>query len=164
MPPDSLTSQQSKRPPLANMPLIAGDALLGRARDLAKCAQEASPLPSLLGKNLGVVSAHDDADTALFCDAARELGAHVALIRPNLTERSAPHEVQDTARMLGRLYAAVEWPGVPMVLNERIGRESAIPIYNGIPLAELANQLDIEVPYDVKRRLLIQAALLMSLA
>jgi ornithine carbamoyltransferase len=75
--------------------------------------------------------------------------------------------VRHTARILGRLYDAVECQGMAPELVRRVSREAAIPIYGGIacathPTAALANQLDPQsLPAD-NRRFVLQALLLGS--
>ncbi|HYN64874.1 MAG TPA: hypothetical protein VES36_09760 [Candidatus Limnocylindrales bacterium] len=86
--------------------------VLASARTLQRAAQAGMTQPLLRGKNLGLLCEADNGDAALFRRAAMELGAHVAHIRPSLSELSTPLEVQHTARMLGRLYDAVECQGM----------------------------------------------------
>ena len=108
-------------------------------------------------------------DAALFRRAAVELGAHVALIRPSLTELSTPQEVQHTARMLGRLYDAVECQGMAPDLVHQIGVDAGVPIYDGIasqhhPTAQLDGLLGGDSSPLDKRRFVLQAVLLSTVA
>ena len=120
------------------------------ARALQRAAQAGTTQPLLRGKNLGLLcEVDDDADAALFRRAAVELGAHVAHIRPRLSELSTPEEVQHTARMLGRLYDAVECQGMAPALVQQVGNDAGVPVYDGIasqdhPTAQLAESLGDE--------------------
>ena len=126
--------------------------------------------PLLRGKNLGLLcEADDDGDAALFRRAAVELGAHVAHIRPSLSELSTPQEVQHTARMLGRLYDAVECQGMAPALVQQVGNDAGVPVYDGIasqdhPTARLAALLDGDAAPADNRRFVLQAVLLSTLA
>lgn len=154
--------------PTAPEPLSPGQAsaLLAQARTLQQAAHAGALQPLLRGKNFGLwCAADDDADAQLFRRAAQELGAHVAYIRPSLSETSTPQEVQHTARMLGRLYDAVECQGLPVALVQRMGGDAGVPVYGGVatpghPSARLAAQLDGS-PAD-NRRFVLQALLLGS--
>ena len=142
-------------------------ALLAHARSLQRAAQAGSSTqPPLKGKNLGLLcEAADGADAALFRRAAIELGAHVAHIRPSLSELSTPQEVEHTARVLGRLYDAVECQGMTSDLVRQVGDDAGVPIYDGIatpdhPTAKLAEQLEGGATNADNRRFVLQALLL----
>jgi ornithine carbamoyltransferase len=157
----------SKPLPPSNVSLADGPAIVRLARELADRRGKASLERFLAGKNLAVVSV-EAAATDMFCAAAQALGARVSQIQPSLTEYSDPEAIRQTARVLGKLYAGVEWPHIAARLQERLEKEAAIPVFNGIsmpghPLMNLSNELDIEGSVDVKRLLLIQALLLRRL-
>ncbi|MET0211069.1 MAG: ornithine carbamoyltransferase [Burkholderiaceae bacterium] len=149
-------------------------ALLGRARALLGAAGAvASPTanragPGLRGKYLALLCDVDDADSAVaFREAALALGARVATIRPKLSPASPADEVRHTARVLGRLYDAVECQGMSATLVRAIARDAGIPVYDGLaspdhPIAALAPLLGLGVSSAEQRRLLLQATLLAS--
>ena len=144
--------------------------VLANARTLQRAAQVGMTQPQLRGKNLGLLcEADDDGDAALFRRAAVELGAHVAHIRPSLSELSTPQEVQHTARMLGRLYDAVECQGMTPALVQQVGVDAGVPVYDGIasqdhPTAKLAELLGGNTSPADNRRFVLQAVLLSSIA
>lgn len=145
-------------------------ALLAQARTLQSAARSGTPQSALRGKNLGLLCATaDDAEAVLFKRAASALGAHVAFLRPSLSEQSAPQEVQHTARVLGRLYVAVCCVGMTAGLVRRIAADAGVPVFEGIasplhPTAPLAESLDPGTAPDDNRCLVIQAVLLSALA
>lgn len=153
----------------ATMPAQDMEALLHCARQLQSSARAGSMPAALRGKNFGLLcDAADDRDAALFQRAASALGAQVALLRPNLSELSTAQEVQHTARVLGRLYDAVDCVGMAPDLVRRIGADAGIPVFDGIasprhPIARLAELLDTGTDDD-RRCLVIQALLLNALA
>jgi ornithine carbamoyltransferase len=140
------------------------EALLTQARALQRAAQAGATQPLLRGKNLGLLcAAPDGADALLFRRAATELGARVSHVLPSLSETSTAQEVAHTARMLGRLYDALECQGMPPSLVGRIGQAAGVPVYDGIatpehPTARLADQLEGGTVEN--RRFVVQASLL----
>jgi ornithine carbamoyltransferase len=150
-------------------PLLSCDpqTLLEQARALRSTARDGTLQQPLRGKRLGLLCEHEeDPDAELFRRAARELGADVAHVRlPLPSLDSAPH-VEHTARVLGRLYDALECQGMPHGLVERIRQHVNVPVYDGLAcashrIAGLARQLD--APPEDARRYVLQAALLASL-
>jgi ornithine carbamoyltransferase len=147
-------------------------ALLADARMLQRAAQAGTLRPMLRGKNLGLlcaVGAAGNEDAALFRRAATELGAQVAHIRPSLSARSALPEFQSAARMLGRLYDAVECQCMPADLVQRLRLHVDVPVFDGLaspthPIARVAELLDAEGALNDKRCFVLQAVLLCAVA
>lgn len=144
--------------------------VLDSARALQLAARASTTQPLLRGKNLGLMcEAADEPDAALFRRAATELGAQVAHIRPSLSERSTPSDVQHTARMLGRLYDAVECQGMAATLVMQVGRSAGVPIYDALasekhPTHRIADMLGGDTTPDENRRFVLQAVLLGTVA
>ncbi len=150
----------------AQRPPLDRQALLDAARRLQHAARTGAPQPLLRGKKLGLLCGAGDEDEALlFHHAANELGAHVAHIRSAFTPDSTTTEVRDTARMLGRLYDAVECQGLPPSQVQQLGGAAGIPVFDGLASqahasAELAAMLDGDEAPAEKRRRVLQAVLL----
>jgi ornithine carbamoyltransferase len=141
-------------------------SLLRRARILQRAALDGTTPKPLLGKNMGLLyeTQPDEAQT-LFRRAVEELGAHVAVIRSSLSLASSPQEVQHTARVLGRLYEAVECQGLDPALVQRIARHAGIPVFEGAamdshPATRLAGLLGDKTPLADNRRFVLQALLM----
>lgn len=152
------------------MPPLQVSALLLDARTLQRAAEAGLTRPPLRGKNFGLLcEADDDADAALFRRAAMEMGARVAHIRPSLLELSTPQEVWHTARMLGRLYDALECQGMAPALVQQVSNAAGVPVYGGVasknhPTAMLAGLLGDGTPPADNRRFVLQAVLLGTMA
>lgn len=168
--PFSPTQRRTDDPPGgAAWPPADTALLLSRARMLQHEARSGRRQPWLRGKNIGLFGAAEHrAETALFRRAAVELGARVAQIPlfPQGTLASA--EVQLTARLIGRLYDAVDWPDAPADLLERVRADAGIPIYDGLaaarhPTAQLAGQLGADASLADRRRFVLQAVLLATI-
>ena len=150
--------------------------VLDNARALQLAARTGDLRALLRGRKFGLmceIDNHNDSDrasdAALFRSAAVELGAHVAHIRPSLTGLSTPLEVQHTARMLGRLYDAVECQGMAADLVHQLGIDAGVPIFDAVssqrhPTAKLDGLLGGDSPPLDKRRFVLQAVLLSTVA
>lgn len=158
-------------PSLAPQSAGTADALLASASLLQRAEPESDTHSLLRGKNLGLVcQSEDDADAALFRDAALALGASVSHIRPELSAPGGTAGVGllRTARVLGRLYDAIECQGLAQALVLQLGREAGVPVFDGLacaghPTAQLAHRLLGPDSVARKRELILQAVLLLEL-
>lgn len=141
-------------------------SLLCRTRILQRAALEGTTSRPLRGKNLGLLyETPSTAAQALFRSAAEELGARVGTMRSSLSLESPPQEVQHTARMLGRLYEAVECQGLDPALVRQIGEHAGIPVFDGAamedhPAVRLAEMLGERTSLADNQRFMVQALLL----
>ena len=86
----------------------------------------------------------------------------------SLSERSRPAEVAHTARMLGRLYDAVECQGMAHAVVQQVADEAGVAVYDGLATEEhagarLAEQLGDEAAPGDNRRFVLQAYLLSTI-
>jgi ornithine carbamoyltransferase len=146
------------------------EVVLGQARALQAAARAGTPRPLLRGKHLGLLCRDAEAAAAvLFREAAGELGARVSQVAPSLLEieTEAGPSVGDIARVLARLYDAVECQGLTATLVQGLRIPSGIPVFAGLatvghPSALLADRLD-GAP-DERRRYVLQAVLVVALS
>ena len=113
-------------------------------------------------------AADDGAEAMLLRRAATELGAKVAQVRPFPDDAPAPAEIELTARLIGRLYDAADWPRAPAAVLQQVRSAAGIPIYDGLtaaihPTARLAGLLGVETPIADRRRFVVQAVLLATI-
>lgn len=98
----------------------------------------------LRGRKLCLMAEDPDSQAArLFREVATGLGAHVAHVRPSVSELSTPQELRDTARMLGRLYDVIECQGMPAAVVRQLANEAGVAVFEGLavrPDEELATQ------------------------
>jgi ornithine carbamoyltransferase len=143
--------------------------LLAYARMMQREAQSGSRQPWLRGKNIGIFGVGGEgADTMLLRRAATELGAKVAQVRPFADGPQATAEIELTARLIGRLYDAVDWRGAQEDLLQQVRSVAGIPIYDGLaaashPTAQLAGLLGVEMPIADRRRFVVQAVLVATI-
>ena len=144
------------------------EVVLGQARALQSAVRTGAPRALLRGKHVGLLCRDADSPAArLFRDAAVELGARVSQVAPTLLEADAAPTIGEVARVLGRLYDALECQGLPASLVEDLRARAGIPVFAGIatadhPSAVLAAGLD--GPDLERRRLVLQATLIVALS
>ena len=141
-------------------------ALVRQARALSKLGDGALKL--LQGKKFALVSPRIGEECeGEFLRAATALGAHVSCVQLGLDENSSAQQIAATARVLARLYDAVECQHLPAALVRQIASSSTIPVFAGLatddhPTAALVDALSVDEPPAVRRRAILQAALLLS--
>lgn len=147
-----------------------GGPVLSLARTLQAVAGTGAARPLLSGKKLGLIcTAEGGPDALLFRRAAEALGAQVASLRPGQFEASRPADLQRAARLLGRLYDAVECQGMAPDIVRAIEREAGVPVYDGVatpahPSAALAERLGGAGSGNECRCYILQAVLLGALS
>ncbi len=63
--------------------------------------------------------------------AAYDQGAHVTYLGPEGSQIGHKESMKDTARVLGRMYDAIEYRGFSQELVEILAQYSGVPVYNG---------------------------------
>jgi ornithine carbamoyltransferase len=64
--------------------------------------------------------------------AAYDQGAHVTYLGPEGSQIGHKESMKDTARVLGRMYDAIEYRGFSQELVEILAKYSGVPVYNGL--------------------------------
>ncbi len=64
--------------------------------------------------------------------AAYDQGAHVTYLGPDSSQIGKKESMKDTARVLGRMYDAIEYRGKAQAVVEEMGRYAGVPVYNGL--------------------------------
>lgn len=86
----------------------------------------------LRGRNIALLCDGDAAAAAVLQQAASGLGAQVALLRASDTCPDGETVDRTTARMLGRLYDAIDCPGLAPEQVESIAVDAGVPVFNGL--------------------------------
>jgi len=146
----------------------AAQALLTMARSLGDAEVGGNQAQSLRGKNIALLTRAPSPDADLFVAAVEQLGANASKIGGDMLAVQDEHELLRVARVLDRLYDAVELQGVPAATVQRLGALATVPIFDGIaceshPTAPLAKQLDDCGNSADARRWIVQAALLLTI-
>ena len=87
----------------------------------------------LKGKNNALIFEKDSTRTRTgFEVAAYDQGAHVTYLGPTGTQIGKKESMKDTARVLGRLYDAIEYRGFGQEQAETLAAFAGVPVYNGL--------------------------------
>jgi ornithine carbamoyltransferase len=87
----------------------------------------------LAGRSIALIFEKDSTRTRIgFEVAAYDQGAHVTYLGPTGSHIGKKESVKDTARVLGRVYDAIEFRGFHQADVETLARWSGVPVYNGL--------------------------------
>lgn len=117
-------------------------AVLDAARHLRDARRSGRPFGSLRGKNLALLYEPRWAPAAdAVHRAAADLGAHVVHLSLASTQCAANDRMRDTARILGRLYDAIDCAALAEELLNEIERNAGVPVFNGLATDEHPSHL-----------------------
>ena len=107
--------------------------LLALGKDLKLAKRNCSEQPKLSGKNIALIFEKDSTRTRSgFEVAAHDQGAHVTYMGPSGSHIGQSETIKDTARVLGRMFDAIEFRGFAQSDVETLGRYAGVPVYNGL--------------------------------
>lgn len=87
----------------------------------------------LIGKTIALIFEKSSTRTRVgFEVAAYDQGAHVTYLGPSGTQIGEKESMKDTARVLGRLYDAIEYRGFGQTVVEVLAQFAGVPVYNGL--------------------------------
>jgi ornithine carbamoyltransferase len=87
----------------------------------------------LVGKEIALIFEKDSTRTrCAFEVAAYDQGAHVTFIGPSGSHMGHKETVKDTARVLGRMYDAIEYRGFGERIADELAEWAGVPVYNGL--------------------------------
>jgi ornithine carbamoyltransferase len=107
--------------------------LLDLAAELKEAKKEGREEQRLIGKEIALIFEKDSTRTrCAFEVAAYDQGAHVTFLGPSGSHIGHKETVKDTARVLGRMYDAIEYRGFGTNVAEEFAQYAGVPIYNGL--------------------------------
>jgi ornithine carbamoyltransferase len=107
--------------------------LLDLAAELKAAKREGREEQKLRGKNIALIFEKDSTRTrSAFEVASFDQGANVTFIGPSGSHMGHKETVKDTARVLGRMYDAIEYRGFAETTAEELARWAGVPVYNGL--------------------------------
>ena len=87
----------------------------------------------LKGKNIALIFEKTSTRTrCAFEVAAYDQGANVSYLDPSGTQIGHKESIKDTARVLGRMYDAIEYRGHGHHIVEELAKHSGVPVWNGL--------------------------------
>lgn len=107
--------------------------LLRLAATLKEAKNGGYEQPKLSGKEIALIFEKSSTRTRTgFEVAAYDQGAHVTYLGPSGTQIGHKESMKDTARVLGRLYDAIEYRGYGQKVVEELAAHAGVPVYNGL--------------------------------
>ncbi len=124
--------------------------LLDLAHDFKKKKQNGVRHEYLKGKNIALLFEKTSTRTrCAFEVAAYDLGMNVTYLDPVSSQMGKKESIEDTARVLCRMYDGIEYRGFSQEIVEELANNSSVPVWNGLttefhPTQMLADLMTIE--------------------
>ena len=107
--------------------------LLDLSRDLKRAKYAGTEQQQLKGKNIALIFEKTSTRTrCAFEVAAYDQGARVTYIDPNSSQIGHKESMKDTARVLGRMYDAIEYRGFKQSTVQELADYAGVPVFNGL--------------------------------
>ncbi|NWF29806.1 ornithine carbamoyltransferase [Streptomyces sp. PKU-EA00015] len=107
--------------------------LIGLAADLKAAKRAGTEVQRLRGKNIALI--FEKSSTRTRCSfevAAADQGASTTYIDPAGSHIGSKESAKDTARVLGRMFDAIEFRGDAQDTVEQLAAHAGVPVYNGL--------------------------------
>ncbi|MEE3492151.1 ornithine carbamoyltransferase [Ruminococcus sp.] len=107
--------------------------LIDLAADLKAKKKAGTPHRLCEGKSIALI--FEKASTRTRCAfevAAADLGMHPTYLDPSGSQIGKKESIADTARVLGRMYDAIEYRGYGQAIVEELAKYAGVPVYNGL--------------------------------
>ncbi|MCM1160601.1 MAG: ornithine carbamoyltransferase [Roseburia sp.] len=123
--------------------------LLDLAAELKEKKKKGIPVDTLRGKNIALI--FEKTSTRTRCSfevAAHDLGMGSTYLEPSGSQIGKKESIEDTARVLGRMYEGIEYRGFEQEIVEELAKNAGVPVWNGLtnefhPTQMLADMLTI---------------------
>lgn len=107
--------------------------LLDLAAQLKAAKYSGTERPLLQGKNIALIFEKTSTRTrCAFEVAAYDQGARVTYISPDASQIGHKESIKDTARVLGRMYDAIEYRGFKQSTVQQLADYAGVPVFNGL--------------------------------
>ncbi|WP_340557034.1 ornithine carbamoyltransferase [Streptomyces sp. GSL17-111] len=107
--------------------------LIRLAAELKAAKKLGTETPRLRGRNIALVFEKTSTRTrCAFEVAAADQGAATTFLDPSASQIGHKESVKDTARVLGRMFDAVQYRGSGQEVVEELAAHAGVPVYNGL--------------------------------
>src|SRR4051795_5979100 len=107
--------------------------LIELAAELKAAKREGHEEQRIAGREIALIFEKDSTRTrCAFEVAAYDQGAHVTFIGPSGSHMGHKETVKDTARVLGRMYDAIEYRGFGERIADELAAWAGVPVYDGL--------------------------------
>ena len=109
------------------------EGLIDLAAELKAKKKVGIPHRMCEGKSIALIFEKTSTRTrCAFEVAAADLGMHPTYLDPTGSQIGKKESIADTARVLGRMYNAIEYRGYGQQIVEELARYAGVPVYNGL--------------------------------
>lgn len=136
--------------------------LIDLAADLKEKKKNGVPVDHYKGKNIALIFEKTSTRTrCAFEVAAHDLGMGSTYLDPSGSQIGKKESIEDTARVLGRMYDGIEYRGFGQEIVEELAKYAGVPVWNGLtneyhPTQMLADMLTIRENFgELKGRKLV---------
>ena len=137
--------------------------LISLAKQFKALKLAGTPHRYLEGKN--IVLLFEKTSTRTRCSfevAGHDLGLGVTYLDPGSSQMGKKESIEDTARVLGRMFDGIEYRGYGQEIVENLAAHAGVPVWNGLtnefhPTQMIADMLTLEenVPEGIKGKKLV---------
>ncbi|MFJ9828702.1 ornithine carbamoyltransferase [Streptomyces sp. NPDC101160] len=107
--------------------------LIALAAELKAAKKAGAEVQRLRGRNIALIFEKTSTRTrCAFEVAAADQGASTTYLDPVSSQIGHKESVKDTARVLGRMFDAIEYRGEGQVVVEELAAHAGVPVYNGL--------------------------------
>ncbi|MDD4747303.1 MAG: ornithine carbamoyltransferase subunit F, partial [Salinivirgaceae bacterium] len=107
--------------------------LLDLSADLKAAKYAGTEQQRLKGKNVVLLFEKDSTRTrCAFEVGAYDQGAQVTYLGPSGSQMGKKESMEDTARVLGRMYDGIEYRGYSQEIVETLAKHAGVPVWNGL--------------------------------
>ncbi|WP_328501272.1 ornithine carbamoyltransferase [Streptomyces sp. NBC_00457] len=108
-------------------------ALIALSAELKAAKKAGAETRYLSGKNIALIFEKTSTRTrCAFEVAAADQGASTTYLDPSGSQMGHKESVKDTARVLGRMFDAIEYRGDSQAAVEELAAHAGVPVYNGL--------------------------------
>ncbi|GHC53687.1 ornithine carbamoyltransferase [Streptomyces cinnamoneus] len=108
-------------------------SLIELAAELKAAKRAGTEQPCLQGRNIALLFEKTSTRTrCAFEVAAADQGARTTYLDPNGSQIGHKESVRDTARVLGRMFDAIQYRGHGQYIVEELAAYADVPVYNGL--------------------------------
>lgn len=123
--------------------------LIDLAADVKEKKKQGISVDNWRGKNVALIFEKDSTRTrCAFEVAAHDMGMGTTYLGPTGSQMGKKESIEDTARVLGRMYDGIEYRGFGQEIVEELAKYAKVPVWNGLtneyhPTQMLADMLTI---------------------
>ena len=107
--------------------------LVDLAAALKEKKKKGEPVDYFRGKNIVLI--FEKTSTRTRCSfevAAHDLGMGTTYLDPSVSQIGKKESIEDTARVLGRMYEGIEYRGYGQSIVEELAKYAGVPVWNGL--------------------------------